>query len=124
LASSSPTPHRSEIGDQTTPVGATVSDHIEESLKDSDFRAGYDRLRPHEEFARIVLRRRAALGLSQADLAARMGVAASTVSRVESGQHPTDFRTLKKLGEAFGVCAVVGFETGAAETARREIVAL
>jgi transcriptional regulator with XRE-family HTH domain len=53
-----------------------------------------------------------------------MGVDTSTVSRVESGRHATGFRTLKKLGEAFGVRGVVGFESGAAETAEREIVVL
>jgi hypothetical protein len=63
------------MNEQASPFGATVSDHIEESLEDSDFRAEYERLRPYEELARMVLRRRAALGLSQADLATRMGVA-------------------------------------------------
>jgi ribosome-binding protein aMBF1 (putative translation factor) len=112
------------MSDQINPVGATVSDHIEQSCEDSEFRAEYERLRPFEELARIVLRRRAALGLSQADLAVRMGVPTSKVSRVEGGQHATDFQTLKKLGEAFGVRAILGFESGATDTAKREIVVL
>jgi hypothetical protein len=33
------------MADKTNPVGATVSDHIEGSLRDSDFRAEYERLR-------------------------------------------------------------------------------
>lgn len=108
----------------SSPVGATVTDHIEESLGDSNFRNEYDRLRPYEEFARIVIARRAALGLTQAELAACMGTTASVVSRIESGQHATNAPTLKKLADAFGVRAVFGFETGSTEKPERELVVL
>lgn len=80
------------MSEQSSPVGATVVDHIEKSHEDSDFRAEYDRLRPYEEFARIVIARRAALGLTQAELAARMGTTDSVVSRIESGQHAPTLR--------------------------------
>jgi ribosome-binding protein aMBF1 (putative translation factor) len=106
------------MSEQSSPVGATVFDHIEESLGDLDFQSEYNRLRPYEEFARIVIARRAALGLTQAELAARMGTTASTVSRIESGQHATNPQTLKKLADAFGVRAVFGFETGSIERQR------
>jgi len=107
------------MSEQSSPVGATVTDHIEESLEDSDFRSEYDRLRPYEEFARTVIARRAALDLTQAELAARMGTTASTVFRIESGQHATNPQTLKKLADAFGVRAVFGFETGSIEKVER-----
>lgn len=90
------------MSDQTSPVGTAVSDHIAESRRDPDFRAEHERLRPYEEFARVVIRRRAELGLSQGELAARMGVATSTVSRIESGQHAVDSRVFRKLGEILG----------------------
>lgn len=112
------------MSEQSSPVGATVTDHIEESLGGSNFRNKYDRLRPYEEFARLVIARRAALGLTQAELAARMGTTASAVSRIESGQHATNAQTFKKLADAFGVRAVFGFETGSAEQPERELVAL
>jgi ribosome-binding protein aMBF1 (putative translation factor) len=106
------------------PVGTSVSDHVKESLKDPEFRVEYERLAPYEELARIVVMRRAALGLTQAELATRMGTTASVVSRIESGQHATNAQTLKKLGEAFGVRAVFGFESGTAEEPERELVVL
>jgi ribosome-binding protein aMBF1 (putative translation factor) len=109
---------------QTHPVGRTVSDHIKESLDDPEFRAEYERLAPYEELARIVIMRRAALGLTQAELAARMGTTASAISRIESGQHATSPQTLKKLGVAFGARAVLGFEFGSAEEPERELVVL
>ncbi|HET7052450.1 MAG TPA: helix-turn-helix transcriptional regulator [Solirubrobacterales bacterium] len=109
---------------RSSPVGTAVSDHIKDSLNDPEFRAEYERLAPYEELARIVIMRRAALGLTQAQLAALMGTTASAVSRIESGQHATNAQTLKKLADAFGVRAVFGFETGTADKPERELVVL
>ena len=109
---------------RVSPVGAAVSDHIKESLKDPEFKAEYERLAPYEELARIVIMHRGALGLTQAQLAARMGTTASAISRIESGQHATNAQTLKKLGDAFGARAVLGFEFGPAEHPERELVVL
>lgn len=109
---------------QANPVGKSVSDDIKESLKDPEFRAEYERLAPYEKLARIVFMRRAALGLTQAELATRMGTTASAISRIEGGQHATSAQTLKKLGDAFGGRAVVGFEFGPAKRPERELVTL
>ena len=109
---------------RSSPIGAAVSDHIKASLKNPEFRAEYERLAPYEELARIVIMRRAALDLTQAELATRMGTTASAVSRIESGQHATNAQTLKKLADAFGVRAVFGFEDGTAEQPERELVTL
>jgi ribosome-binding protein aMBF1 (putative translation factor) len=109
---------------RSSPIGAAVSDHIKDSLKNPEFRVEYERLAPYEELARIVIMRRAALDLTQAELATRMGTTASAVSRIESGQHATNAQTLKKLADAFGVRAVFGFEDGTAEQPERELVTL
>ncbi len=109
---------------QISPVGKSVSEDIKQSLEGPEFRAEYDRLAPYEELARIVIMRRAALGLTQAELAARMGTTASAISRIESGQHATSPQTLKKLGDAFGARAVLGFEFGSAKHPERELVVL
>lgn len=109
---------------QISPIGKSAADDIKESLEDPEFRAEYERLAPYEELARIVIMRRATLGLTQAELAARMGTTASAISRIESGQHATSAQTLKKLGDAFGGRAVVGFEFGSAKRPERELVAL
>ncbi len=106
------------------PVGRSVSDDITVSLEDPEFRAEYERLAPYEELARIVIARRAAFGLTQAELAARMGTTASAISRIESGQHATSTQTLKKLGDAFGARAVLGFEFGPIEKPEHELVVL
>lgn len=109
---------------QSEPTGKAVSSHIKESLEDPAFREEYERLAPYEELARMVIMRRAALEITQAELAARMGTTASAVSRIESGQHATNAQTLKKLADAFGIRAVIGFESGSAKKPERELVTL
>jgi ribosome-binding protein aMBF1 (putative translation factor) len=86
-----------------SPIGTAVSDDIQESLEDPEFRAQYERLAPYDALARLVIGRRGALGLSQQELAARMGTTASTVSRIESGQHAVRARTRRMLASALGV---------------------
>jgi ribosome-binding protein aMBF1 (putative translation factor) len=107
-----------------SPVGAAVADDLEEALKDPEFRAEYERLRPFEELARIVIVRRTALGLTQAKLATRMGTTPSVISRIESGQHATSAKTLKRLAEALDAHAVLGFDFGSADDPEHELVVL
>jgi ribosome-binding protein aMBF1 (putative translation factor) len=108
-----------------SPVGDTVSAGIERERRASAaFRAEYDRLAGFEQLARIVIMRRAVLELSQEQLAERMGTTASVISRIESGQHASSAKTLKRLGEALGGHAVIGFDFGSAKRPKRELVAL
>ncbi len=107
-----------------SPVGNPVADDIQKSLKDPAYRAEHERLAPFEALARIVIMRRGALGLTQPELASRMGTTASVISRIESGQHATSSRTLKRLAEALDARAVLGFEYGGAESPRHELVVL
>lgn len=111
--------------ERVSPVGGTVSETIERDRRESaTFRAEYDRLAGFEQLARIVIMRRAQLKLSQEQLAERMGTTASVISRIESGQHTTSAKTLKRLGEALGGHAVIGFDFGSATRPKRELVAL
>jgi ribosome-binding protein aMBF1 (putative translation factor) len=86
-----------------SPIGTAVSDRIEESLKDPRFRAEYERLAPYEALARLVIKRRGELGLTQAELAAQIGTMTATVSRIESGQHAIGTRIRQMLVGALGI---------------------
>jgi ribosome-binding protein aMBF1 (putative translation factor) len=112
------------MGDNAGPAGRPVSEHIKKSMTDPAFRAEYERLEPYEALAHIVITRRASLGLTQAQLASRMGTTASAVSRIESGQHATSARTLKRLGEALEARAVLGFQFGPSDHPEQELVVL
>lgn len=86
-----------------SPIGTAVSDDIKESLRDPRFRAEYERLAPYEALARLVIKRRGELGLTQAELAALIGTTTATVSRVESGQHAVRDRTRQMLVDSLGI---------------------
>jgi transcriptional regulator with XRE-family HTH domain len=53
-----------------------------------------------------------------------MHTTASAISRIESGQHATNTRTLIRLAEALDAHAVLGFEYGPAAKPQRELVVL
>lgn len=87
-----------------SPVGQTVSQAIECRRRESaEFRAEYERLAGFEELARIVIMRRAELGLSQYELALRMGTTAPVISRIESGQHAMSSSSLQRLAQVLGI---------------------
>lgn len=110
---------------QKSPIGTSVSEHIERKrARSKRYREAKARLEPFEQLARIVIMRRARLGLSQQQLAKRMGTTASVISRIESGQHRTGAETLRRLAEALEGNAVVGFEFGTQAEPERELVAL
>ena len=108
-----------------SPIGST---HREGSRRRARRSAAYReelrRLAPYEGLARIVIGRRQALGLTQQELAERVGTSHSVISRIESGQHPTSVTTLRRLADAFGTHLVVGFSDEPADMADRELVAV
>lgn len=112
--------------ESTSPIGQTLDEEHAVALRDSADRAEHERLAAFEQLARLVIIRRAQLGISQADLARRMGKPSSVVSRIESGQHATNTATLKRLAEALEARALLGFDFMPArgEAARREVVSL
>jgi transcriptional regulator with XRE-family HTH domain len=69
----------------------------------------------------MVIARRIRYGLTQGQLAARMGTSVPAISRIESGQHRPNLDTLERLALAFGERFVFGFEDQAGE---RELAAV
>ena len=61
------------------------------------------------EFQGLVYRLRTEAGLTQAELAARMGTTQSAVARMEGGGTRPTLETLEKLAAAVGQELVVGF---------------
>jgi len=73
-----------------------------EWLKDPNVKAEYDKLAPEFEIASELMRARMRAGLSQAELAARMGTSQSAIARLESGQTLPSTKTLLRFAEATG----------------------
>lgn len=108
-----------------SPIGTSVSEHVQSKLASNErYREAHERLEPFEQIARIAIMRRAQLGLSQQQVAERMGTTTSVISRIESGQHRTSTETLRRLAEALDGYALLGFEFGTDSEPARELVAL
>lgn len=71
-------------------------------LADPSVKAEYDALAPEFEIAAELLRARLRAGLSQAELASRMGTSQSAIARLESGQTLPSTKTLLRFAEATG----------------------
>ncbi len=71
-------------------------------LADPEVRAEYDALTPEFEIASELVQARRRAGLSQAELAARMGASQSTIVRLESGQTLPSTKTLLRFVQATG----------------------
>ncbi len=80
----------------------TFKDLKAELLQNPEFRAEYERLRPEFELAKTIIAARAAQGLTQAELAARMNTSQAYIARLESGRVLPSMRTWKRLAVATG----------------------
>lgn len=74
------------------------------ALARADVRREYDALAEEFELLDEMLKARAAAGLTQAELAARIGTSQSVVARLESaiGRHSPSIGTLKRYASALG----------------------
>lgn len=110
---------------ETSPIGSTHrAGSRRRAQRSAAYRDELRRLAPYEGLARIVIARRQALGLTQQELAERVGTSHSVISRIESGQHPTSVTTLRRLAEAFQTHLVVGFSDEPEAMAEHELVAV
>jgi ribosome-binding protein aMBF1 (putative translation factor) len=73
-----------------------------ELLSDPEVKREYDALAPEFEFSAELLRARLRAGLSQVELAAKMGTSQSAIARLESGQTLPSTKTLLRFAEATG----------------------
>jgi transcriptional regulator with XRE-family HTH domain len=74
------------------------------ALARADVRREYDALAEEFELLDEILKARAAAGLTQAEVAARIGTTQSVVARLESdiGKHSPSIATLKRYASALG----------------------
>ena len=74
------------------------------ALEREDVRAEYDRLEEEFAFLDEFLKARSSAGMSQAEVAKKMGTTQSVVARLESGRgkHSPSLATLRKYARALG----------------------
>ena len=89
----------------------TLKTFKDRALSRADVRREYDALAEDFELLDEILKARAAAGLTQAEVAARIGTTQSVVARLESdiGKHSPSIATLKRYASALGYRVQVRF---------------
>ena len=94
-----------------SPVGTSASAAgARRARRSAEYRDALAKLQPAEEIAREVLKLRMKTGLTQQELAKKLGTTKSVVSRLESGHHAPSVKTLDNIAKAFDMKLTIAFE--------------
>jgi DNA-binding XRE family transcriptional regulator len=94
----------------------TFKARLREELKDPEFRRQYEEERQALQLAIKIAALREEKGLSQQELAKRMGTSQQAISRIESGQYEGfTLKTLEKIAEATGMKVKIDFVAASCE---------
>ena len=75
-----------------------------------EVKAEYDALGPQSEIIRAEIQSRKAAGITQKDLAERMGTAQANISRFESGNYNPSLAFLQRMAESLGKTLRISLE--------------
>jgi len=78
-------------------------------LKDEQVRKEYDALASEFAIAEAVIGKRLENGMSQAELAEKVGTKQSAISRLESGNYNPSIKLLEKVAKALNLKLTVSF---------------
>ena len=87
-----------------------VEEVAKEWFKDPGFRAAYDALEEEFALASALIEARARAGLTQEEVARRMGTTQAAVARLEGGRTKPSTRTLERFAKATGTRLRIRFE--------------
>ena len=88
---------------------ARISEMHKKWLKEPKYKKAYDALEEEFVLAGTVMDVRNSAGLTQEELARRMGTTQPVVARLESGRSRPSMRTLERLAEATGSRLLISF---------------
>jgi transcriptional regulator with XRE-family HTH domain len=94
---------------------ARITELHKKWMKEPEYRKAYEALEEEFVFASAVIDVRNRAGLTQRELARKMGTTQPVVARLESGRSRPSMRTLEKLADATGSRLVVSFAPRAAK---------
>ena len=81
----------------------TFSDLKERALKSPEVKAEYERLKPRYDLISAIIDARIKVGLTQEELAKRIGTKQSAIARLESGNVNPSISFLEKISHALGL---------------------
>ncbi len=95
-----------------SPIGAAVTADDERwAACDPPYRARREAFAPYREIAWLLIKYRMDHGLTQQQLAERVGASHSQISRIESGRQKTNLDTLLRIAHALDLKVTIGFES-------------
>lgn len=104
---------RAKARDGTTEEKAMAGDVSRmkaELMAKPEFKASYDALEGEFALARAIIEARVRAGLTQEQVAEKMGTSLVAVERLEAGQIPPSTKTLLKFAEATGTRLSISFQ--------------
>lgn len=91
--------------------GRTLEEHILEHMKNPKFRKAWHDLDPEFELLESFIKAREKAGLTQGELAKRIGTKQPALSRLETGRFTkATMETLKKIADALDMRLVIRLE--------------
>lgn len=78
-------------------------------MKDPEYRVAYEELSDEFAWASAMIEARTRAGLTQEEIAERMGTTQQVISRLESGRVKPSTRTLERYAHATGTRLMIGF---------------
>lgn len=84
------------------PADVSWSEVRKQLLEEPECAAAYEELAPEYEIARQLIKARLEQGITQKELAARIGTRQSNISRIERGQQNTSIGLLNKVAKGLG----------------------
>ncbi len=92
------------MSEDTSPLGDLAHEGRRRRAQASrEYRDELGRIAPFEKIARALVLRRGELGLTQEDLATKVGTSVPAISRLESGTHAPNLQTLQRVASALAM---------------------
>jgi len=89
----------------------TKIDQLQEQwLKEPEYQTVYEGMAKEFEIASVIIAARTQAGLTQEELAQRMSIKQSQVTRWEGGEQNATIKTLMRIAEAIGTYLKISFE--------------
>lgn len=79
-----------------------LNKYFQKQMQNEEFRKEYNSLEPQYEIVRQLIKERNELNLTQKQLAERVGMKQSNISRLESGNYNPSMDLLQKIAQALG----------------------
>ena len=108
-----------------SPIGSSAEEASRRrAARSAVYRAQQEKNAQFREVAWLLIKYRMDHGLTQQQLAERVGTSYSQISRIESGRHEASLSTLRRIAEALDLRLLIGFESKSGRPPKRELVAV